>query len=58
MNSPRAGIALRPELARSGLLDTITGKSLRKTGRDKQLEQCKKSAYKGKEEVWERIWLV
>jgi hypothetical protein len=36
MSSPRARIALRPELARSGWLDTMTGKSLRKTGRDRQ----------------------
>jgi hypothetical protein len=33
----------------------MMGKSLRKIGRDKQCEQCKKSAYMGKEEVWERI---
>jgi hypothetical protein len=32
-------------------LDTMTGKSLRKTGRDRQCEQHKKSAYMGKEEV-------
>jgi hypothetical protein len=36
-------------------LDTMTGKSLRKIGRDKQREQRKKSAYMGKEEVQERI---
>jgi hypothetical protein len=58
MSSPRAGIALRPELARSGWLDTMMGKSLRKIGRDKQPEQRKKSAYMGKEEVRERIWFV
>jgi hypothetical protein len=57
MSSPRAGIALRPESARSGLFNTMTGKSFRKTGRDKQCEQHKKSAYMGKE-VWERIWFV
>jgi hypothetical protein len=51
MSSPTAGIALRPELARSGWFNTMMGKSLRKTGRDKQHEQCKKSAYMGKEEV-------
>jgi hypothetical protein len=33
-------------------------KSLRKIGRDRQCEQCKKSAYMGKEEVRERIWFV
>jgi hypothetical protein len=49
---------MRPELARSGRFNTMMGKSLRKIGRDKQREQCKKSAYMGKEEVWERIWLV
>jgi hypothetical protein len=36
MSSSRAGIALRPELARSGWLDAMTGKSLRKIGREKQ----------------------
>jgi hypothetical protein len=36
----------------------MTGKFLRKTGRDKQRKQHKKSAYMGKEEVWERIWFV
>jgi hypothetical protein len=33
-------------------------KSFRKTGRDRQPEQHKKSAYMGKEEVQERIWLI
>jgi hypothetical protein len=36
----------------------MTGKSLRKIGRDKKLEQCKKSAYVGKEDVQERIWFI
>jgi hypothetical protein len=45
MSSPRARITLRPELARSGWLDTMTGKSLRKIGRDRQ---GKKSAYMGR----------
>jgi hypothetical protein len=36
----------------------MMGKSLRKIGRDRQSEQHKKSAYMGKEEVWERIWLI
>jgi hypothetical protein len=58
MSFPRAGIALRPELARSGWFNTMKGKSLRKIGRGRQHEQCKKSAYMGKEEVRERIWLV
>jgi hypothetical protein len=58
MTSPRAGIALRPELARSGLFNSMMGKFLRKIGRDKQREQHKKSVYIGKEEVWERIWFV
>jgi hypothetical protein len=58
MSSPRAGITLRPELARSGWLDTMAGKSLRKIGRDRQGEQHKKSAYMGKEDVQERIWLA
>jgi hypothetical protein len=54
MNSPRSGIALRPELAKSGWLNTMTGKSLKKieTGRGRE------SAYVGKEEVQERIWFI
>jgi hypothetical protein len=36
----------------------MTGKSLRKIGRDRQPEQHKKFAYLGKEEVQERIWLT
>jgi hypothetical protein len=36
----------------------MTGKSLRKIERNRQGEQCKKSAYMGKEEVWERIWFI
>jgi hypothetical protein len=55
LSSPRAGITGRPELARSGWLDTIMGKSLRKIGRDRQGKQLKKSAYMGREEVLERI---
>jgi hypothetical protein len=55
---PRAVLAMRPELARSGFFNSIMGKSFRKIGRDKQREQCKKSVYMGKEEVWERIWFV
>jgi predicted acetyltransferase len=47
-----AGIALRPELARSGLLNSMMGKSLRKIGRDSQPEQCKKSAYMGRRRFW------
>jgi hypothetical protein len=58
MSSPRSGITLRPELARSGWLDIMMGKFLRKIGRDKQHEQCKKSVYMGKEEVQERIWFI
>jgi hypothetical protein len=38
-SSPRAGIALRPELARSSWIDTMMGRSLRQTGRDRQGEQ-------------------
>jgi hypothetical protein len=34
------------------------GNSLKKIGRGKQREQCKKFAYMGKEEVRERIWFV
>jgi hypothetical protein len=58
MSSPRAGIALRPELARSGLFNSMTEKSLRKKGRDRHGKQCKKSACVGKEEVQEKNWLV
>jgi hypothetical protein len=36
----------------------MTGKSLRKIGRDWHGKQRKKSAYMGKKEVWERIWFV
>jgi hypothetical protein len=36
----------------------MTGKSLRKIGRDRQHEQHKKSTYMGKEEVQERIWFI
>jgi hypothetical protein len=55
---PRARIAMRPELARSGLFNSMMGKFLRKIGRGRQCEQHKKSAYMGKEEVRERIWFV
>jgi hypothetical protein len=49
MSSLRAGIALRPELARSGLLNSMTGKVfLRKIGGDRYGKQCKKSIYMGK----------
>jgi hypothetical protein len=41
MSSPRARITTRPELARSGWLDAMKGKSLRKIGRDRQHEQHK-----------------
>jgi hypothetical protein len=58
MSSPRAGIALRPELARSGLFNSMTGKSFRKIGGDRYGKQCKKSVYMGKEKVWERNWLI
>jgi hypothetical protein len=49
---------MRPVLARSGWFNTMMEKSFRKIGRDRQPEQCKKSAYMGKEEVRERIWLI
>jgi hypothetical protein len=49
---------MRPQLARSGWFNTMMGKSLRKTGRDRHGNQCKKSVYMGKEEVWERNWLI
>jgi hypothetical protein len=49
---------MRPELAGSGLFNSMTGKFRRKIGRDKQREQHKKSAYIGKDEVLERIWLI
>jgi hypothetical protein len=47
MSSPRARIALRLELARSGWLDTMTGKSLRKIGRDRQGKQHKEVCLHG-----------
>jgi hypothetical protein len=55
---PRAGITTRPELARSGWFNIMTGKSLRKIGRDRHGKQCKRSVYMGKEEVRERNWLI
>jgi hypothetical protein len=58
MSSSRAGTALRPELARSGLLNSMTGKFFRKIEGDRYGKQCKKSAYMGKEEVLERNWLI
>jgi hypothetical protein len=45
MSSPKARIAMRPELAKSGWLDTMTGKSLRKIGRDSQGEQHKEVCF-------------
>jgi hypothetical protein len=36
----------------------MTGKFLRKIERGRQHEQHKKSVYMGKEEVWERNWLI
>jgi hypothetical protein len=48
---------MRLELARSGWCGTMTEKSLRRIGKKRQPEQCKKSAYM-EEEVWETIWLV
>jgi hypothetical protein len=39
---------MRPELARSGWFNSVTGKSLRKIGRDRQSKQCKKSVYMGR----------
>jgi hypothetical protein len=42
MSSSRAGTTLRPELARSGLLNSMKGKFFRKIG-DRYGKQCKKS---------------
>jgi hypothetical protein len=55
---PRAGIAVRPELARSGWFNTMTGMSFRKIVRNRHDKQCKRSVYMGKEEVQERNWLI
>jgi hypothetical protein len=49
---------MKPELARSGWFNSMTGKLLRKIGRGRKHEQRKKSAYMGKEEVSERNWLI
>jgi hypothetical protein len=49
---------MRPELARSGLFNTMMEKSLRKIKGDGHSKQCKKSVYMGKEGVWERNWLI
>jgi hypothetical protein len=45
MSSPRAGMALRPVLARSILLDTRMEKSLRKIGRNRQGKQLKEVCF-------------
>jgi hypothetical protein len=45
MSSPKAGISMRPELARSGWLDTMMGKYHRKIGRDRQGEQHKEVCF-------------
>jgi hypothetical protein len=37
----RARISLRPELARSAWFNTMTGKSLRKIGRDRQMSSAR-----------------
>jgi hypothetical protein len=58
MSSSRARITLRPELARSSWLDPMTGKSLRKIGRDRQGKQRKEVCLQRKEEVQERFRLV
>jgi hypothetical protein len=58
MSSPRARITLRPELARSGLLNSMMGKFFRKIGGDRYGKQCMKSVYMGKEEVWQKNWLI
>jgi hypothetical protein len=36
----------------------MMAKSLWEIGRNRQGEQHKMSVYMGKEEVWERIWLI
>jgi hypothetical protein len=58
MSSPRAGTALSPELARSGLLNSMMGKVFQEDRRDRYGKQCKKSVSIGKEEVWKRNWLI
>jgi hypothetical protein len=42
---------MRPELVGSGCFNSMIG-------RGRQREQHKKSAYMGKKEVQERIWLI
>jgi hypothetical protein len=49
---------MRPELTRNGWFNIMMEKFLRKIGRDRHGKQLKKSAYMGKEEVWERNWLI
>jgi hypothetical protein len=34
------------------------GKFFRKIGGDRHDKQCKEAVYMGKEEVWERNWLI
>jgi hypothetical protein len=40
LGRPRAGITMRPKLARSCWFDTMMGKSLRKTGTGRETEQA------------------
>jgi hypothetical protein len=48
------------EARRQGVacLTSLWEKFFRKIGGDRYGKQCKKSAYMGKEEVWERNWLI
>jgi hypothetical protein len=45
MSTLTARIAMRSKLARRGWLDTMMRKSLRKTGRDRQEEQCEEVCF-------------
>jgi hypothetical protein len=61
MSSPRTGIALRPESARSGCLDTMAGKSLRRQEETGSISSARKSAYMGRRRFrrvfgWFRCW--
>jgi hypothetical protein len=47
MSFTRARITMKPDLARSGWHGTMMGKSLRKTGRDRQCEPHKEVCLHG-----------
>jgi hypothetical protein len=51
MSSPRAGVALRPGLARRGWLNTMMGSPSGRQEETGSVSSIRKSAYMGEEEV-------